>query len=164
MKWLLAIGLLAVILLAVGIRFAVSRKPAPMQPIAFSHKIHAGDNHIACQYCHIYARRASVAGIPSVQRCMGCHKITAAANPEVQKLKSYWEHKQSVQWTRVTSVPDYVYFEHWPHIRASIACQTCHGPVQTEDRLHQNDNLTMSYCVSCHRERQVSIDCTTCHR
>ncbi len=165
MKWLLGIGLLAAILLAVGIKFAVSRKPpAPVQPIAFSHKIHAGDYHIACEYCHIYARRASVAGIPPVERCMGCHKITAAGNPEVQKLKGYWDRKQSIDWTKVTLVPDYVYFEHWPHIKAQIACQTCHGPVETMERLSINSNLTMNYCVSCHRQRQVSIDCAICHR
>jgi len=165
MKWLGAIGLSTLVLIAVGVALTISRRsPAPPQPIAFSHKIHAGDYQIPCAYCHIYARRAAVAGIPSVQRCMGCHKITAAGNPEVQKLKGYWDLKQPIQWTRVTAMPDYVYFEHWPHIRSNIDCQTCHGPVQSMERSYQARDLTMSYCVSCHRERQVSIDCAICHR
>jgi hypothetical protein len=165
MKWLAGIGLLVLILVAVGVELAVSHKaPTPAQPIAFNHKIHAGEYQIGCEYCHIYARRAAVAGIPSVERCMGCHKITAANNPEVQKLKAYWDRKQPIQWNKVTTMPDFVYFEHWPHIRSGIACQTCHGAVQTMERLHQAKDLTMSYCISCHRERQVSIDCTICHR
>jgi Class III cytochrome C family/Cytochrome c7 and related cytochrome c len=165
MKWLAGIGLIVLILLAVRVEMVVSRKaPAPAQPIAFNHKIHAGEYQIACEYCHIYAQRTAVAGIPSVERCMGCHKITAANNREVQKLKNYWDRKQPIRWNKVTAVPDFVYFEHWPHIRSKIFCQTCHGPVQTMDRVYQAMDLTMSDCVSCHRERQVSIDCTICHR
>lgn len=165
-KWLIGIGVLALLAITLEVRLALSRDPpGPMQqPVAFSHKIHAGDYKIACEYCHIYARRAAVAGIPSVQRCMGCHKITARANPEVRKLRDYWNRKESIQWQKVTQMPDYVYFEHWPHIRSAIACQTCHGAVETMGQVRQARDLTMSYCVSCHREKQVSIDCATCHR
>lgn len=165
MKWLAGTGFLAVVLLALGIVFAVSRQaPAPDQPIAFNHKIHAGDYKIACEYCHIYARKAAVAGIPSVQRCMGCHKITAADNPGVQRLKGYWDKKEPIQWNKATWVPEFVYFEHWAHVRSNIACQTCHGPVETMDQVKQVRALDMRDCVSCHRERQASIDCVICHR
>ncbi len=152
------------LLLIGGILFAAyGRTTAPQQPIAFSHKIHAGDFKIACEYCHSYARRAAVAGIPSVQRCMGCHKITAADKPQVQKLQTHWNQKQSIQWVKVTSMPDFVFFEHWPHIRAGVKCQTCHGPIETMAET-QPTALTMSECLTCHRKEKASIDCVTCHR
>ena len=164
-KWLIGIGFLAFFAIAVGVRLTFSRKaPGPIQPIAFSHKIHAGDYKISCEYCHIYARRAAVAGIPSVQRCMGCHKITAANQPEVQKVKSYWDRKEPIPWSKATSMPDFVYFEHWPHVRSGITCQTCHGPVETMEQVKQVRALDMNDCVSCHRQRQVNIDCVICHR
>jgi hypothetical protein len=165
-KWLIGIGLLACIAIGIEVRLTLSRDSlgATQQPIAFSHKIHAGDYKIACEYCHIYARRAAVAGIPSAQRCMGCHKITARANPEVRKLRSYWDRKEPLQWIQTVWMPDFVYFEHSPHIKAKIACQSCHGPVETMERLSNNTNLTMDYCVSCHRQREASIDCAICHR
>jgi hypothetical protein len=155
-----------VLLLFIGAVFLANsgRAKGEKQPIAFSHKIHAGDNKIACEYCHSYARRAGVAGIPTVQRCMGCHKITAADKPEVQKLQKYWNQKQPIQWVKVTSMPDYVYFEHAPHIRSNIRCQTCHGPVETMEQTEEIDALIMSRCLACHRNEKASIDCVTCHR
>lgn len=155
-----------VLLLFIGAVFLANsgRAKGEKQPIAFSHKIHAGDNKIACEYCHSYARRAGVAGIPTVQRCMGCHKITAADKPEVQKLQKYWNQKQPIQWVKVTSMADYVYFEHAPHIRSNIRCQTCHGPVETMEQTEEIDALIMSRCLACHRTEKASIDCVTCHR
>lgn len=154
------------VLLLIGAAFLGSSGGAKgdNQPIAFSHKIHAGENKIACEYCHSYARRAAVAGIPSLQRCMGCHKITAANKPEVQKLQKHWNEKQSIQWVKVTTMPDFVFFEHWPHIRADIKCQTCHGPVETMEEIQQWKVLTMSECLACHRKEKASIDCVICHR
>lgn len=160
-------GIAAILLAAVLVGFSMTasgRQAAPDQPIAFSHRVHAGQNQIPCLYCHANARRFGVAGIPSVQRCMGCHKITAAAKPEIQKLKEYWDRKEPIRWPKVTWMPDFVFFEHWPHVRAEIQCQTCHGPVETIDQMPQNLALTMDFCVACHRERKASIDCTICHR
>ena len=154
-----------VLILFIGAVFLASsgRAKGEKQPIAFSHKIHAGENKIACEYCHSYARRAAVAGIPSVQRCMGCHKITAAGKPEVQKLQNHWNKKQSIQWAKVTSMPDFVFFEHWPHVRAGVKCQMCHGPIETMEET-QPTSLIMSECLACHRKEKVSIDCVICHR
>lgn len=137
---------------------------SPKQPIAFSHKIHAGEYKIDCEYCHSYARRAAVAGIPTLQRCMGCHKITGADKTEVQKLQNHWNQKQPIQWVKVTSMPDFVFFEHWPHIRADIKCQTCHGPVETMEETQEVKVLTMSECLACHRREKASLDCLICHR
>jgi hypothetical protein len=155
-----------VLILFIGAVFLATsgRAKGEKQPIAFSHKIHAGANKIACEYCHSYARRAGVAGIPTVQRCMGCHKITAADKPEVQKLQNYWNQKQPIRWVQVTSLPDFVYFEHAPHIRSKVQCQTCHGPVETMEQTEEISPLIMSRCLACHRTEKASIDCVTCHR
>lgn len=134
------------------------------QPVPFNHKIHAGDNQIPCLYCHANARRSTVAGIPSVQFCMGCHKFTGAALPGVQKLKGYWDQKKTIEWVKVFYQPDFVHFSHVAHVRVGFACQTCHGPIQTMDQFPARVFITMDRCVACHRERQASIDCVTCHR
>lgn len=163
--WISAItaALLAVIVLGIFV-LASNPQAGPEQPIAFSHRVHVGQNQIPCLYCHVNARRSSVAGIPSVQRCMGCHKITAANKPEVQKLKEYWDRKEPIPWRKVTWMPDFVFFEHWPHVQAKLQCQTCHGPVESMDRMQQVKALNMKFCVSCHRQKQASIDCAVCHR
>jgi mono/diheme cytochrome c family protein len=144
---------------------------APVQPILFSHLIHAGAFQINCQYCHADARRSQYAGLPSVERCMGCHKIVAAAgNPEVQKLQGYWQRREPIPWVRIYKVPEFVYFQHRGHIRAGLACQTCHGQIQQlmripaiegPNRLNDLLNLvgltpappplSMGWCVECHR-------------
>ena len=158
---------IAVIVLAAAAALsytASGRQPPAETPIPFSHRLHAGENQIPCLYCHANARRSSVAGIPSVQRCMGCHKITAAAKPDIQKLKEYWDRKEPIRWPKATWMPDFVFFEHWPHVRAEIGCQACHGPVETMDHMPTTRALTMDFCVACHRARNVSIDCAVCHR
>jgi mono/diheme cytochrome c family protein len=148
----------------------------PVQPIFFSHVIHAGSMQIACQYCHVNARRSRVAGIPSVERCMGCHKIVAAeGNPEVDKLKGYWERKEPIPWVRIFKLPEFAEFTHKPHVQAGVQCQTCHGRIDAMERVHAetgtsltNDllnltgmpippnKLTMGWCVECHRTVNAS--------
>ena len=167
----------------------ISPPNAPAQPILFSHIVHAGAYRIHCQYCHSDARRSQYAGLPSVERCMGCHKIVAAdGNPEVKKLHGYWERKEPVPWVRIFKVPEFVYFPHKPHIRAEVACQTCHGPIQALMQIPAvrgpnlvNDaknlvglpaappQLSMGWCVDCHRLQnqtrgtKAPLDCVTCH-
>ena len=164
-RWLTAIALLILLSLAVGIGLALSRKPpVPIQPIAFSHKIHAGDYKIACEYCHSYARRSPVAGVPSVQQCMGCHKITALDKPEAQKLRAYWDRKEPIPWAKIHDLPDFVIFTHKRHVLKGIECQACHGPIETMDQVRQVSSLEMGWCVSCHKAQQASVDCLDCHK
>ena len=138
--------------------------PPPAQPIEFSHAVHAGSYGIDCQYCHADARRSVYAGLPSVQRCMGCHKLVAAqGNPEVQKLHQAWNEKRPIPWARVHKVPGFVEFTHKPHLQVGLACQTCHGPVERMQRVAQVAPLTMGWCIACHAERQGPLDCVTCH-
>ena len=138
--------------------------PAPVQPIEFSHAIHAGSYGIDCQYCHADARRSAFAGLPSVARCMGCHKIVAAqGNPEVQKIHEHWNRKAAIPWVRIHKLAGFVYFPHKRHVQVGLACQTCHGPVETMQRVAQVAPLTMGWCVACHAERQGPLDCVVCH-
>lgn len=162
---------------------------APAQPIFFSHVIHAGSFDIACQYCHSEARRSEYAGIPSVERCMGCHKIIGAQdNAEIRKIHDYWNRREQIPWVRVFKVPEYVYFPHKAHIRGGLECQSCHGPIERmrivgakTGRELGNDLqhlvglrsppplLSMGWCVECHREQnrtrgmRAPLDCITCH-
>ena len=92
--------------------------PAGRQPIKFSHKIHAGDNLIPCQYCHIYARRSQVSGVPPVAICMGCHKFVATGLSEVKKLASFWQEQKPIPWVKIHDVPDFVRYRHDSHINA----------------------------------------------
>ena len=157
--------LIAVLLLALassGCRNASAIGAA--QPIAFSHKIHAGDNKIECLYCHSGARRSTVSGIPSVQLCMGCHKLVAASKPEIVRLRGYWDKKLPIRWTKVVWEPDYVFFNHSPHVARGIRCQECHGPIETMTEVRLDHTLNMDRCVACHRRERASIDCYTCHR
>lgn len=139
---------------------------APVQPIEFSHKIHAGDNQIPCMHCHIYAERTPVAGVPPVSKCMGCHKSIATDRPEIVKLTEYWENREPIPWIKVYNVPDFVHFTHKRHIKAGLQCQQCHGPVETMERVTRVSSLKMPWCVDCHTEREVEHgrDCWTCHK
>lgn len=139
------------------------REEAPVQPIAFSHQVHAGDFQIPCLYCHSYARRSPVAGVPSVERCFGCHKITAVNSPEVQKVLGYWKRREPIPWVRVHKLPDFVVFTHKRHVLAGLPCQTCHGPVETMPRVRQVAPLSMGWCLECHRQQGATLECFTCH-
>lgn len=137
---------------------------APVQPVAFNHRVHSGEYGLDCQFCHADARRSPVAGIPSLQRCAGCHRLTAASTPEVQTVMNFFKRKEPIPWVRVYDLPDHVYFSHRVHVRAEIRCHTCHGPVETMDRVSQVAPLTMGWCVNCHLERNASRDCLVCHK
>jgi mono/diheme cytochrome c family protein len=162
---------------------------APRQPILFSHLIHAGSFKIDCQYCHADARRAEYAGLPSVERCVGCHKIIGVQdNPEIGKIHAYARAGQPIPWVRVFKVPEFTYFTHKAHVHAGLACQTCHGPIErmrvvgapTGPRLLNDLSrlvglkptpppLSMGWCVDCHRTQnatrnmQAPLDCVVCH-
>ncbi len=154
--------LLAVSLAGIG---CGGPESGPRQPFAFSHKIHAGQNKIACQYCHGGVRRTTAAGIPSERLCMGCHKLVAANKPEIIRLRETFEKKQQIAWLRVNDIPDFVYFNHYPHIARGFDCKKCHGDIAGMSEVHAAVNLaSMSWCVDCHRQNNASVDCYTCHR
>ena len=157
-------GVISVLVIGAILFTAYGRAKAPDQPIKFSHKIHAGEFKIACEYCHSYARRSTVAGVPSVERCMGCHKVTAMDKPEVKKVLEYWNRKEPIPWIKVFDQPDFVHFSHRPHVVKGIVCQSCHGPVERMEKVTEAVTLNMERCVTCHMQRKASIDCWTCHK
>ena len=139
---------------------------SPTQPIDFNHRIHAGDNQIPCMYCHVQARRSISAGVPSVNKCMGCHAEVTPDRPQIRLLVSYWETKEPIPWIKVHDLPDFVHFTHKRHVQADIECQTCHGPVETMDVVSREAPVKMGLCLACHRENEVEhgTDCWTCHK
>ena len=149
---------------AVNVTYFSDKTPA--QPIEFSHKIHAGDNSIPCKYCHIYAEKSRVSGVPNVQRCMGCHKFIKTESPLIKQLTGYWDKKEPIPWVKVHNLPDYVHFTHKRHIKAGLQCQECHGDVAKMDRITKVSSLQMGWCLGCHEKRDVKNgkDCWTCHK
>jgi hypothetical protein len=156
----------------------------PIQPIAFSHKIHAGDNKIDCQYCHSSAKHSKTSGVPTANVCMNCHKsISEYTGPvaneeekafydaEIQKIytavgwdsenvKYIDDYKQiPIEWVRIHNLPDFAYYNHSQHVTvAGLKCQKCHGPVEEMDELYQFAPLTMRWCVDCHKDSEVNME------
>lgn len=125
---------------------------APVQPIEFSHKLHAKDNSIPCQYCHTGARRGPVAGIPSASTCMNCHSEIAKDSPEVQKVAAALKEGRAIEWVRIHDLPHFTRFDHSVHVAAGVDCQSCHGPVETMTRVEQSRHMSMGWCIQCHRD------------
>src|SRR5258708_6391516 len=139
----------------------------PRQPIAFSHKIHAGQYEIDCKYCHTGAMKGKQANIPSPNICMNCHSQVKKGSPEIAKIyaaigydsvtASYTGKQKPIEWVRVHNLPDLAYFNHSQHVNVGgIECQTCHGPIQEMDVVKQYSLLTMGWCIDCHRKTDVN--------
>lgn len=164
-------------------QIGVDQDYQPIQPLHYSHRIHAGSNEISCKYCHSAARVSKNAGIPSLNVCMNCHKSIAevsdtTATPEyskafydgeIQKLykavgwdqenQKYTGKTEPVKWVKIHNLPSFVYFNHSQHVTtAGIECQTCHGPVQTYEIQKQFAPLTMGWCINCHRKTEVKME------
>lgn len=135
----------------------------PDQPINFSHKLHAGDKQIPCQYCHSAARRSIVAGIPPVNTCMGCHQFVKTDSPEIKKIAAKWEANEPIEWTKVHDLPDFVRFTHKRHIAAGLDCKECHGDVASMTTAKQVAPLQMGWCIDCHVNNNAPTSCNTCH-
>jgi cytochrome c553 len=134
----------------------------PDQPIKFSHKVHAGQNGTDCIYCHSSAPYSKSAGIPPENVCMNCHllvrKGTRSGAFEIAKIIKHYESKQPIEWIKVYNLPDHVFFSHAQHVSAGgISCQKCHGPVETMDRINQYSDLSMGWCINCHRTTNVNF-------
>jgi hypothetical protein len=135
---------------------------APLQPIKFSHQVHAGTNQTDCLYCHSTAEYSKSAGIPSVNVCMNCHIIvrdgTNSGRFEINKIHYAYDNKIPVQWVRVHNLPDHVFFSHAQHVGAGkLDCTQCHGPVKEMNLLTQYSPLSMGWCLDCHRNHKVQF-------
>lgn len=179
----------------------------PTQPIAFSHRLHAGELAMPCLYCHFGAERSRYAGIPPASVCMNCHRFVTASrgalraeeqlavqdkraprpivSPELRKLydalalddqtlkPDSTRTPHPISWVRIHRLPDFVAFDHRPHVRAGVDCRKCHGPVESMERIRHDVALDMGFCVNCHRQARIagiqgrpvqpSLDCGSCH-
>ncbi len=209
------------IILAIGLLFSVTfmatktsivhlpgnqQDYEPMQPISYSHRLHAGELQIQCLYCHSNAEKSRFAGIPPATVCMNCHTLVTAAfgavraeegmaakekrkprtvvSPEIQKIydalaldaalkRDPQRAPKPIAWTRIYRLPDFAFFDHRSHITEGVTCQTCHGAVETMEQVRQVPDLSMGWCVNCHRDASrngvngkkvfASIDCSVCH-
>lgn len=150
--------------------YAANLGDAIEQPIAFDHRHHARDDGIDCVYCHETVESDAFAGIPSTERCMGCHAQVWPDSPELAPLRASWSTGVPLRWKRVNAVPGFVYFHHGVHVQAGIACARCHGDVSNMPRVVRVHRMTMNFCVDCHRERSGGraisrlTTCSACHR
>jgi len=161
------LSLVVTMVVITGIWLSVDLYPTPVgprQPIPFSHRVHAGDKKIGCFVCHPEAMRASTAGIPPIERCMHCHTRIAPAFEPIRIVKAHFVQNKPIEWVRVNKLPDFVYFNHSMHVFRSIDCGQCHGDVRRMDRIVQVRQLSMGFCISCHRAYNAKTDCFSCHR
>jgi len=169
------IGLMLFVFLAITVKLVldglfsvgVQQGYQPKQPIAFSHALHAGQYEIECQYCHTGVMKAKSANIPSANICMNCHQQVKTESPEIQKIyaaidfdpdtQTYGNNKKPIEWVRIHNLPDLAYFNHAQHVNVGgLDCQNCHGEIQEMEVVYQASELTMGWCINCHRETQVN--------
>lgn len=148
---------------------------APTQPIPFSHKLHAGEMGIDCQYCHTGVTNSRHALVPSTSICMNCHAVARKNKEDIIKLTEHYNSGTSIGWKRIHKVPDFAYFNHSVHVNKGIDCASCHGNVQDMDVVQQVSSFTMASCLNCHREAHKRFpnltdlktgpeNCFACHR
>ncbi len=139
--------------LAIG----VQQGYAPTQPIPFSHKLHAGQYEIACQYCHTGVEKGKSANIPSANICMNCHNAIKTTSPNMQKIYDAVLKDEPIQWVRIHNLPDLAYFNHAQHVKVGgLACENCHGDIKEMEVVQQVSLLTMGWCIDCHRKTDVN--------
>jgi hypothetical protein len=167
-KWILgvvflgAFGWQVYLMLDAGIALGRQENYEPDQPIKFSHAIHVTDNHIDCQYCHHTVESSKSAGFPSAALCMNCHIIvregTNSGRHEISKLVSAYENNEPIEWIRIHNLQDHAFFSHAQHVGVGgIECQDCHGPIEEMHRVYQFSDLSMGWCINCHRETEVQF-------
>ena len=145
-----------------AIKLGRQQNYAPDQPVKFSHKVHVGDNGIDCKYCHTTVEQGKSAGIPATNLCMNCHVIiregTNSGKFEIAKVVNASESGTPIEWIRIHNLPEHVFFSHAVHVGSGkIDCASCHGPVETMDVMKQHSDLSMGWCINCHRETKVQF-------
>jgi len=133
---------------------------APVQPIPYSHKLHAGDLAIDCRYCHTGVEKSAQAGVPPTQTCLNCHQMVKPDSPKFGEwFKQAKDEKgapkadaKSTPWLRIHKIPDYAYFDHSAHVTVGVGCVSCHGRVDTMEVVSQQEPLSMGWCLKCHRD------------
>jgi hypothetical protein len=130
---------------------------APAQPIAYSHRLHAGAMGMDCRYCHTSVELGPHANVPPTETCMNCHKTVRTDRPEIQKLTAAYQSGEPIRWEKVHLLPDYAYFNHAAHVQAGVGCASCHGRIDQMEVVRQVEPLSMGWCLECHRNPEPHI-------
>jgi hypothetical protein len=161
-NWLIAIAVLAGLLMLA----AWQTQPDAAQPMPFPHEAMV-QRGVQCLFCHTAATRSPAAGMPSVQKCMGCHDVIAVGSAHIQTLTDYWQREEPIPWHRINQLPRFVYFSHRVHLSAGLNCEGCHGDVGSMTVTKATVKLSMGWCIDCHRQQPEAgalTDCMTCHQ
>src|SRR5436190_10232145 len=157
-------GALFFIAAFIGLLYQIDRSPwvtlehvSREQPIQFSHERHVAGNGIDCRYCHTSVEESAFAGIPPTKTCMNCHAQIFSTSPFLEPVRQSFRSDQSIQWTRVHDLPDFVYFNHSIHLHKGIGCTTCHGQVDRMPLMWQEQSLQMEWCIGCHRRPEAYV-------
>lgn len=129
----------------------------PNQPVAYSHRLHAGDLGLDCRYCHVFAETSSVATLPPSRICMNCHTLVSAGSDKLASVRASWLDGAPIEWVRVHELPGYAYFDHSLHLKAGVGCASCHGRVDRMEIVSQAEPLSMGWCLDCHRDPQPHL-------
>lgn len=129
----------------------------PIQPVAFSHSLHAGQLGIDCRYCHTYVDRSEHSNIPASSTCMNCHNQVRTDSDALAPIRESYDSGKPVEWVKIHDTPDYVYFNHAVHVNRGISCVECHGDIDQMDVVHQDKSLSMYFCLECHRHPEKYI-------
>jgi hypothetical protein len=130
---------------------------APVQPVEYSHKLHAGDLGMDCRYCHYTVEQTGYAAVPQTEVCMNCHVRVKADSPLLQPVRDSYATGEPIPWVQVHVLPDYAYFNHQAHVTAGVSCVSCHGRVDQMIVVQQEEPLTMAWCLDCHRNPAANI-------
>lgn len=162
---LLLFAVLSVFTACKGPSIGYNQGYQPKQPIPYDHSLHAGTYQIPCLYCHANAERSKHASVPSLNICMNCHVQVKTDSPYIKEMREAYDNGKSIAWTKVNMLPDFVQFNHRPHVRKGVSCQTCHGEIEKMEVVKQVPDLSMGWCVNCHRqpEHNAPVSCSTCH-
>ncbi len=129
----------------------------PIQPVDYSHKLHAGELGMDCRYCHYQVEESRHSNVPSTKVCMNCHTLVGLDKESLDPVRQSWAEKQPIEWVRVHKLPEYAYFDHSLHLRAGVACIKCHGNVAMMEVVQQVEPLSMGWCLDCHRNPADNI-------
>jgi hypothetical protein len=130
---------------------------APLQPVPYSHRLHAGDLGIDCRYCHANIERSAHAMIPATQTCMGCHAIVKTDSAKLEPVRDSWKTGAPIEWTKVHKLPEHAYFNHSAHLAAGVGCATCHGRIDQMEVVRLDKPISMGWCLECHRDPSPNL-------
>ncbi|MGJ5819274.1 cytochrome c3 family protein [Paludibaculum fermentans] len=129
----------------------------PVQPVAYSHKLHAGNLGVDCLYCHYTVDKSSYAAVPMTETCMNCHVRVKEKSPKLQMVRDSYATGEPIPWVKVHRLPDYVYFNHQAHVTSGVSCVSCHGRVDQMVEIRQVQPLSMAWCLDCHRNAAPNV-------